>query len=124
MKPGFWPDLEKMTETIHKAGYKPIEGQVELIVTGTVVKQADGSGAQLAIELDQMQAPATLTVVAAKGDPDTAEHLNRHLGEHVEVEGLWQPRPLPSGAPGAPDGDKGGLAVTAIYGAEDKKPKR
>lgn len=111
MKPGAWPELEKMSETINKAGYKPIKGQVELIVTGTVVKQGD----TLAIELDKMNTPTTLGVVPAKDDPETAAHLNRHVGEHVEVEGLWRP---------AMDGGKGGLAVSAIYGAEDKKPKR
>lgn len=111
IKPGSWPELDKMAETIHKAGYEPIEGRVELIVTGTVVKQ----GEKLAIELDRMATPATVIVVPARNDPDTAEHLNRHVGDHVEVEGLWQP---------AMDGGKGGLAVTAIYGAEDKKPKR
>ena len=111
MKPGSWPDLEKMTETINKAGYKPIEGQVELIVTGTVVKQGD----QLALELEGMEGARSLLVVPAKNDPETAAHLERHLGDQIEVEGLWQP---------AMEGGKDGLAVTAIYGAEDKRPKR
>lgn len=113
MKPGAWPEVSKMLETIHKAGYKPIEGQVELVVTGTVVKRGD----LLLLELDGMKSPAALTVVAAKEDPDTAAHLNRHLGDAVEVEGLWKPDP--QGSTG-----KGSLAVTAIYGAEDKRPKR
>ena len=112
MKAGYWPDLPKMAQTIKDAGYKPIEDRVELIVTGKVVKQGDG----LVLELDRMQSPTTLSIVAAKEDPDTAAHLERHMGETVELEGLWEPSPNPK-APGA-------LAVVAIYGAEDKKPRK
>lgn len=110
MKPGYWPDLAKMFETIKDAGYQPMLDRTELRVSGKVVKQ----GARLAIVLDRTQADRTLWVVAAKDDPDTAAHLARHVGDTVEVEGVWQLA-----------GDQkssGSLAVTAIYGAEDKKP--
>ncbi len=113
MKPGAWPEIPKMLEKIREAGYKPIEDQVELVVSGTVVKRGD----TLLLELDGMKSPTSLSVVAAKEDPDTAVQLNRHVGDQVEVEGLWKPDPQ------GPD-SKGSLAVTAIYGAEDKRPKR
>jgi hypothetical protein len=117
MKPGYWPDLPRMQQTIKDAGYKPIEDGVDLRVTGKVVKQAGAPGAALAVQLDGMKTPTTLPVVAAKDDPDTAAHLNRHLGHTVELEGQWQPAPEGQAGPGS-------LAVTAIYGAEDRKPTR
>lgn len=109
MKPGAWTDLPKMHQTIRDAGYQPIVDRTELVVTGKVVRQGDG----LAIALDGVKTPVTLVVAPAKDDPDTAAHLQRHVGDTVEVEGLWQATAAGSG-PGA-------LAVTAIYGAEDKK---
>ena len=112
MKPGYWPDRPKMAQTIKDAGYKPIEDRVELFVTGKVVKQGDG----LVLELDRMQSPTTLSIVPAKDDPDTAAHLERHVGETVELEGGWQP---PSEGQGPAS-----LAVTAIYGTEDKRPRK
>jgi hypothetical protein len=112
MKPGSWPDISKMQQTIRDAGYAAILDRTELLVTGKVVKQGD----RLLLELDKMQQPATLRMVAAKDDPDTAAHLERHVGETVELEGLWQ-APAEAGSPGS-------LAVTAIYGAEDKREKR
>ena len=111
MKPGYWPDLPKMEQTIKDAGYKPIEDGVQLRVSGRVVKQGD----RLTVELDAMRVPAALLVVAAKDDPDTAAHLERHVGNTVELEGQWQPTPEGKTGPGS-------LAVTTIYGAEDKKP--
>ena len=112
MKPGYWPDLPKMAQTIRDAGYKPIPDRVELLVTGKVVKQGDG----LVLELDRMQSPTALSIVAAKEDPDTAAHLGRHVGETVELEGFWEPA-SDAKTPGA-------LAVSAIYGAEDKRPRK
>jgi hypothetical protein len=108
MKPGYRPDLEKMEQTVKDAGYTPMPEANALIVTGEVVRKDGG----LAIALDKMPTARTLLIVPAKEDPDTAAHLERHVGETVELEGLWQP-----------DGE-GKLAVTAIYGAEDKRPKR
>jgi len=112
MKPGVWPDLPKMVQTIKDAGYKPIEDGVELVVTGKVVKQGDA----LVLEIDRLKTPVILTVVAAKDDPDTAAHLLRHVGETVEVEGRWSPGPDEKSA--------ASLAVVAIYGTEDRKPTK
>jgi len=109
MKAGAWPDIAKMQQTIRDAGYQPIEGGIDLVVTGKVVRQGD----KLLVELDKMKSPAALTVVPAKENPDTAEHLQRHLGNTVELEGRWQP---PSDS-----GGRGGIEVTAIYGADDKR---
>lgn len=110
MKPGFWPDFPRMQQTIKDAGFTPIPESVELTVTGTVVRQGD----RLAVELDKMRAAITLPAVAAKDDPDTVAHLERHVGETVELGGFWQPAPAGQAGPGR-------LAVTAIYGAEDRK---
>lgn len=112
IKPGLWPDVSRMHATIKEAGYQPIADRTELRVSGKVVKQGD----RLAIELDKMQAPRTLLITAAKDDPETAEHLARHLGQTVELAGTWQPS--------ADEKTPGALAVTAIYGTEDKKPDR
>jgi hypothetical protein len=108
MKPGFWPDLPKMQETIKDAGYQPIPDRMELVVTGRVVKQAN----RLTLEVDQLNAPATLLIVPAKEHPGPAAQLERHVGERVELEGLWQ-RAADVRTPAS-------LAVTAIRGAEDK----
>ena len=113
MKPGFWPDLPKMLQTIKDAGYQPIPDRTELRITGKVVKQGD----HLAVELDQMRTPVVLPIVPAKDDPDTAAHLQRHVGDTVELEGHWQP-------PAAGQQDPGALAVTAVYGAEDRKESK
>jgi hypothetical protein len=110
MKPGFWPDLRKIQETIKEAGYQPMPDRMDLVVTGKVVKQ----GPRLMLEVDRLKSPTTLLIVPAKEDPDTAVHLERHVGETVELEGLWQPP-----AEGATTAS---LAVTAIYGAEDRRP--
>jgi hypothetical protein len=109
MKPGFWPDLPKMQETIKEAGYQPILDRTELVVTGKVVKQGD----RLVLEVDKLKTPTTLLILPAEDDPDTAAHLERHLGETVELEGLWR-------AP-AEGSASASLAVTAIYGAEDRR---
>ena len=112
MKPGYWPDLDKMTRTIKDAGYTPMPETNALIVTGKVVKQDAG----LAVELDKMRAARTLLIIPAKDNPDTAAHLQQHLGETVELEGQWQPA--------ADEKGPASLAVTAIYGAEDKKGRK
>lgn len=104
MKPGFWPDLSRMQQTIKQAGYQPIKGGVELRVTGKVVKQGD----RLTLELDRMKAPAVLTLVSSKESAETAGHLERHLSQSVDVEGHWQP---------GDDKSAGALAVTAIHKA-------
>jgi hypothetical protein len=109
MKPGYWPDVVAMQKTIREAGYTPIPEGVALVVTGRVARQSDG----LTVELDKMRAPTSLRIVAAREDPDTAAHLERHVGDTVELEGDWQPP-----APGAPG--PGGIAVTAILGPEDR----
>jgi hypothetical protein len=110
MKPGYWPEIARMQKTIKDAGYTPNPAQVELRVTGEIVRQGD----RLAVQLDRMRAPLTLPVVAAREEPETAAHLERHVGDHVELEGLWQPPAAGVQGPGA-------LAVTAITGAEDSR---
>jgi hypothetical protein len=111
MKPGFWPDLPKMQQTIKDAGFKPIENGVELRVTGKIVK----SGETVTMQLDGMKTSVTLLVVAAKEDADTLAHLvEKHLGTTAEVTGQWQPPA--EGQPGP-----GSLAVTAIYKGEKKQ---
>ena len=108
MKPGFWPDLAKMQQTIHDAGYKPIEGGVALRVSGKLVKQGEVSGAGVALELDGMKSPISLTLAAAKEAPDLLSQLASRVGEAVELEGRWS---------AGEAGQSGSLAVTAIYGA-------
>jgi hypothetical protein len=112
MKSGSWPDIPKMQQTIKEAGYQAITDRTDLVVTGKVVKQ----GERLALEVDKVKSPVTLQIVAAKDDPDTAAHLERHVGQTVELEGAWQAATDAGGA--------GSLAVTAIYGAEDKRPSK
>lgn len=107
MKPGYWPDLPKMLQTIKDAGYQPILDRTELRVSGRVVKQGD----RLALELDKMQSPRTILLTAAKDDQDTVLHLERHLGQPVEVEGAWT-----VGEEGK-EGTLGTLGVTAIHSA-------
>jgi hypothetical protein len=104
MKPGYWPDLPKMQQTIRDAGYQPIEGGVELRVTGKVVSREG----RVTLELDGMKAPAVLMVVPSKESPEAAAHLERHFTQTVDVEGYWQP---------ASDKDAGSLAVRAIHKA-------
>jgi hypothetical protein len=112
MKPGFWPDLPKMQQTIKDAGYKPIEDGVELRVTGKVVKQ----GEALAIEVEGLKTPITIPLVAATDDTGTVAHLReKHVGQTVDVEGTWKPAEDPK-LPGT-------LAVDAIYDAGDKPHK-
>jgi hypothetical protein len=102
-----------MLAKVKDAGFKAVPEDVRLTVTGKVEKR----GEALVIVLDRMKTPVELTVLADKANPDTAAHLQRHAGETVELEGLWQP--TSPGQTGA-----GALAVTAIYGTEDAKPKR
>jgi hypothetical protein len=108
MKPGHWPDIAKMQQTIKGAGYTPIPEKTELVVTGRVARR----GEPLAIVLDQMRTPTTLFVAPVLEDPETAAHLERHHGETMKLEGIWQPPPPGQQGPGA-------LAVTAIYEVED-----
>jgi len=110
MKPGFWPDLVRMQQRIKDAGFTPLPENIELTVTGTVVRQGD----HLAVELDKMRTATLLPLVAAKDQAETTAHLERHVGDAVELGGSWQPPA--AGQPGL-----GMLAVTAIYGAEDRR---
>lgn len=112
MKPGAWPDFAKMQQTVKDAGFKPIENGVELRVSGKVVKQGD----QLTLEVDNLTTPLTLHLTAAKDDPDTLDHLNRHVGEVVELDGSWQPPEEGKTGPGS-------LAVTAIPSTGGENPK-
>jgi len=112
MKPGFWPELSKMHTTIKDAGYTPMPDRTELVVTGKVARQEG----KLELEVDNLKTPVTLLLAAAKADPETAAHLERHLGETVELEGLW--------LPGMDEKSLGSLSVTAICGSEDKRPAK
>jgi hypothetical protein len=105
MKPGFWPDLPRMLQTIRDAGYKPIEDRVDLRVTGKLVKQAGGSG--LALELEAMQTPVVLPLASGPASPDLFPKLLSKAGETVELEGRWL-------APPAGRTGFGSLGVTSI----------
>ena len=112
MKPGAWPDLPKMLQTIRDAGYKPGDAGVELRVTGKVVKQGDG----LALELDGMTAPVTLPLVPAKEDTNPGAQLaDKHVDQAVQVTGRWVP---PSDGKGP-----GSLALASITATEGKETK-
>jgi hypothetical protein len=80
---------------------------VRLTVTGKVELRGD----TVLLALDRMKTPVALKVTAQKDNP-TAEHLKKHAGETVELEGLWQAPP--AGEPGP-----GTLAATAIHNAKD-----
>src|SRR5690554_6785696 len=106
LRAGHWPDLPSMHRTIRDAGYQPIVERTELVVTGRVVRR-DGA---LWVELDRMREPVALRVIPSEEEPDTAEHLGRHVGETVELEGLWSADP--------DDEERAGrLAVTAVHHA-------
>jgi hypothetical protein len=109
MKPGYWPDLSRMQQAIKEAGFTSMPENIDLVVTGRVLR----TGGQLAVQLDRMQTPTRLLIAAAKEDPETATHLERHVGQTVRLEGRWQPTP-------AEDAIRGSLAVTAIYEAADR----
>lgn len=111
MKPGLWPDLAKMQQTIKDAGFKPIENGIEMRVAGKVVKTGD----TLTLELDGMKSPVTLVLTAAKDDPDPLMHVEeKHLGSTVDVIGQWLPPAEGQSGPGS-------LAVTSIYKGEKKQ---
>jgi hypothetical protein len=103
MKPGFWPDVAKMGQTIRDAGYKLMDDGVELRVSGRVVKASD----RLALELDGMKSPLSLPILPSSGDPKNAVPLgDEQVGQVLELIGRWQP---------APDGKApGSLRVTAV----------
>jgi hypothetical protein len=101
MKPGYWPDVPKMLQTVNDAGYKNVEDGVEVTVSGKVLKQRD----QLSLELQGMKSPRMLRLVA-QDDSEILRHLDHHVGESVTLEGRWK---LPG--QGKAEGE---LAVTAI----------
>jgi hypothetical protein len=82
LKPGAWPDLARMQETIGKAGYAPIRDAVDLHLTGSVVRTEAG----YALQLDGMKPPRTVLLAPPAGSPDPAAG---HLGAFVEVTGRW-----------------------------------
>ena len=90
MKPGFWPDLAKMQDTIKRAGYTPIPEKIDLRATGKLVKQED----HLMLELDGMKSPLILPLAAG------SSQLTERLGQTVELEGRWQPPPSGDAGPG------------------------
>ncbi len=109
MKLGQWPDLPRMNETIKDAGFVP-GGTVELVVTGTLLKQENG----LVIALDGMNSPVSLPVHSEpKGSVKSAD-LEQRVGEMVELEGRWQPVPADQSVIGE-------LSVTAIRSALERQ---
>lgn len=104
MKPGTWPDVARMQRTIREAGYRPMDGVVEMRVTGRLILRS-GS---LALELDGMQAPTSLAVVGAGEGSGATAQLELLLGQTVELEGRWQPPP-----PG--HSEDGTLRVSAVH---------
>lgn len=112
MKPGYWPDLPKMQQTIKDAGYKPVEDGIELRVSGKVGKEGD----QLTLELDGMKSPVILRVIPAKDHPEVAALMEqKYVGQLVEVEGRWQPSADGKG--------QGSLGVATLGGSEGSSNK-
>ena len=109
LKPGQWPDLPRMLATIKEAGFTAVPEQVELVVSGKVAREGD----RLVLVLDKLKTPVSLPLTAAQENPETAAHLERHLGESVDLEGSWKPAPAGQTGPGQ-------LAVTLISGPDDK----
>lgn len=103
MKPGYLPIVAQMQQSMSKAGYTPIEKQVEMVVTGKLALQTAGP----VIELDGMQSPAVLSLEAPANEPARLQELRALAGRQVQVDGLWQAPP--PGRPGA-----GSLVVKKI----------
>ncbi len=98
MKPGFWPDVPKMLQTIKSAGYPPVPDDVRLTVSGTVRKRDD----RLVIEVDKLKQPVTLTLASAQASADTVAHLEaKHLDQAVTLEGFWRPPAKDEKGPGS-----------------------
>ena len=95
MKPGSWPDLAKMEDTIKRAGYTPMPERIDLRLTGKLVKQED----RLALELVGMQSPLALAVAPAPGA--AGGELTSRVDQVVELEGRWQPPANGGGGPGS-----------------------
>lgn len=104
LKQGAWVDIDRMRETIEKAGYGVSEGGAELRVTGKL-QRADG---RLGVALSGMSRPVVLGLGADKESPDLLTHLERHVGEDVDLEGRWEPAPKDRPGPGT-------LAVLAVH---------
>jgi hypothetical protein len=108
IKPGYWPDPASMLKTVKEAGFTPVPEQVEVLLTGRVVRR-DG---KLAIELDRMRKPLTLLVAPDPQSADGPPHLERHVDQTVELEGLWH----------ADESDEAGsVVVTAVREAKSTK---
>jgi hypothetical protein len=103
IKPGHWPNIREMQDTIRRSGYTPILDEVEIRLSGKVVRHGKG----LAIEVHGLKAPVRVPVVSNAEHADAAVHLERHVGERVEVEARWK------GDPRKPK-DVGSLGVITI----------
>ncbi len=108
LKPGTWVDPSRMQKQIKEAGFTPVPEQVELTVTGKVVKRDGG----YALELDRMASPAVLPVSAQAGA--MLDTLERKVGRSVELEARWQPDPAGAGK----------LTVTALREPADRTSSR
>jgi len=107
MKPGSWPDVPKMLQTIKRAGYPPVLADVRLTVSGVVRSRGEG----LVIEVDNLKQALALTLVPAKNGAETFAHLKlKHLDQNVTLEGLWQP-------PAKDDKGPSSLAPTFVVAA-------
>ena len=83
MKPGYWPDLLRMEDTIRRAGYTPVPEAIVLTVTGKLVRAGDG----FRLELDGMKSPTVLRIERGTLDP---EKLTAQSGKVARVEGTWR----------------------------------
>lgn len=86
MKPGTWPNLARMREMIKDTGFESSADQVQLVLSGTLVKQ----DTELMLELDGMKMPANVVVAAAEAAPGKGVDLDAHVGKRVELEGTWK----------------------------------
>lgn len=96
LKPGTWPDIRKMHQTIRDAGYQPVTEKTDLVVTGKLVRVGEG----YVLELDGMPAPLTLAVSVRENAPETEARLAAQVGQTVELSGTWRP-PADGQGPGS-----------------------
>ncbi len=85
-----------MQQTIREAGYRPIEDNVGMTVSGRIEKQGDN----LILDPNGMQDQVRFRLTPAAGNPDIAIRLETLSGETCELEGGWTPprggTPLPT----------------------------
>lgn len=75
-----------MIKAIRDAGFTPVPDDVGLTVTGTL-EHREGA---LALALDQMQEPRTVTCVGTPAGGALEKELAQNAGRRMEIRGLWQ----------------------------------